>query len=280
VTKTAWETKVLTEAYDYISPGGASEIRELPSFDQGEITHARALPARPSIAATTTGLYELFFILGGEGELWRRSGDLEDVTPLRPGRCVSVPPGISFQYRATNGPLDFIVSTAPRWRRENWAESALRHWDEGGSVRTATTLRPGPWATVDLPEVYDHLAPDGSEIRPLTTFDAGGLAHARLHPGHVSAPVRHRTVQELWYVLSGRGHLWRADGTADETVELAPSTAITIPTGTSFQFRCDEGEPLDLLLATFPRWPGATEAERVDGAWELGDRSAKVTIGR
>ena len=50
-----WITKKLPAEYDYVSPAGVSEIRLLPSFDEGEIVHAKALPDKPSIAASLAG---------------------------------------------------------------------------------------------------------------------------------------------------------------------------------------------------------------------------------
>lgn len=58
--------------------------------------------------------------------------------------------------------------------------------------------------TKDLGESVDYLAPDGSEIRLLPSLPHGGLAHCTLRPGGVSKAVRHRSVEEIWYVLEGR----------------------------------------------------------------------------
>ena len=44
--------------------------------------------------------------------------------------------------------------------------------------------------------------------------------------------------------------------------------AITIPTGTHFQFRCDGEEALEAVAVTMPAWPGAEEAYAVAGKWE------------
>ncbi len=264
-----WMTKKLGEECDYISPSGTSEIRLLPSFEQGEIVHATALPDKPSIAATLTGVGEFFHILEGKGELWRATGSFEDVVPLRPGRCVSVPPGIESQYRADGGPMRFLVTTVPRWQRENWSEAKRRYWDEHGDATSTPSHRPGPWMTVDLPKNYHYLAPDGSEIRLLPTFDAGGLAHCTLPATAISGPVRHRTVREIWYVLGGRGEVWRSNGVDEEVAEVDMGTCLTIPTGVSFQFRALEDGPLKIMIGTFPAWPGAEEAEPVPGRWAL-----------
>jgi mannose-6-phosphate isomerase-like protein (cupin superfamily) len=262
-----WATLTIGEAYDHVSPAGVAEIRLLPSFEQGELAHARARAGRPSRAARLSGIGEMFYVLTGKGELWRKTGGLEDVTPLVPGRSVSLLPEIEYQYRAVDGPLDFLVFTAPRWQRENWHEAEHSNWDDEGRVVSTAARRPGPWLTVDLPSEYDYLAPDGSEIRLLGSYDAGGLAHCRLPPGNTSSPVRHRTVVEVWYVSGGRGEVWRAAGDAEEAVDVAAGTALSIPAGTSFQFRATGDEPLEIVIGTFPRWPGADEAQSVEGRW-------------
>jgi mannose-6-phosphate isomerase-like protein (cupin superfamily) len=274
---TGWFTQALADKYDYMSLGEASEIRLFPSFEQGEIVHARALADRPSLAATLTGVGELFYVLEGEGELWRRTGQVEDVTKLFAGRCVSIPPGLDYQYRALGESMEFLVTTMPRWTEDNWSKAKTRYWDESGEVISTGPLRPGPWITADLPQRYDYLAPDGSEIRLLPTYDAGGLAHARLPAGRVSAPVRHRTVVEIWYVLGGRGEVWRSSGADDEVVEGKSGIALTIPVGTSFQFRTIGKDALDILIGTFPRWPGPQEAEAVEGPWATTDADPSAT---
>jgi mannose-6-phosphate isomerase-like protein (cupin superfamily) len=207
-------------------------------------------------------------VLSGIGQLWRKTGDVEDVTELLPHRCVSIPPGIHYQYRAGNTDLVLLVATAPRWKRENWAAAGSGCWDSDGRAISKYEPRPGPWVTVDLAERYDYLAPDGSEIRLLPTYDNGGLAHCRLAAGRTSRAVRHRTVQEVRYVLAGKGQVWRARDADEEVVDVETDTGLTIPTGVSFQFRAGSSSPLEILIGTFPRWPGQDEAEPVGGYWD------------
>ncbi len=114
----------------------------------------------------------------------------------------------------------------------------------------------------------DAIAPDGSEVRVLCALDRGGLALFALLPEAVAKPVAHRTVEELWYVVSGYGRMWRKLGGQEETVDLAPDLSLTIPAGTHFQFRCDGFEPLTIIGATMPPWPGSDEAYPVPGIWE------------
>ncbi len=121
-----------------------------------------------------------------------------------------------------------------------------------------------------LPRMYDCLAPDGSEIRLLVAAERGGMAHCTLPPGGVSLAVRHRTVEEVWYCLSGLGELWRKQGDEEQVLKLSPGVSADIPLGAHFQFRTLGEEPLELVLTTMPPWPGEEEAVRVDDHWETG----------
>jgi len=62
--------------------------------------------------------------------------------------------------------------------------------------------------------------------------------------------------------------MWRKLGDQEEIAELGPGVSLTIPTDTHFQFRCDGHEPLNVIGATMPPWPGENEAFFVDGAWQ------------
>jgi mannose-6-phosphate isomerase-like protein (cupin superfamily) len=105
--------------------------------------------------------------------------------------------------------------------------------------------------------------PDGSRVRPLCRIAGlGSFAHFRLEPGEISRAVSHATVHEIWYVTGGRGAMWRhQEGRDPVTVELAPGVCLTIPLGTAFQFRADEGEPLTAVAVTMPPWPLDSEGE-------------------
>lgn len=121
--------------------------------------------------------------------------------------------------------------------------------------------------TRQLPEKYDYPAPDGSEIRLLPEVDGGGLAHCTLPPGGVSQAHKHKTVEEIWYFLSGEGEVWRKQGEQEDVVDVSSGVSLTIPTGTHFQFRNTGREPLRFVIATIPPWPGEDEAVRVSDYW-------------
>jgi aspartate racemase len=122
--------------------------------------------------------------------------------------------------------------------------------------------------TKRLPTNPDVVAPDGSDVRVLLGVRGGGLAHFELAAGQTSVAVRHRSVEEVWYFLRGQGEMWRKSGDGEEVVPISPAVCLTIPLGTSFQFRAGGDEPLAAIGATIPPWPGAGEALIVSGPWE------------
>ena len=124
-----------------------------------------------------------------------------------------------------------------------------------------------PFMTLSLPAEAIGLAPDGSAVRPLVALAGGSLAHFTLSPGQVAQAVAHRTVEELWYCLSGQGELWRRQEGQEAVVVLAPGVSATIPLGTHFQFRSTGSAPLIVLIATMPPWSGPEEAYAVSGPW-------------
>ena len=125
-----------------------------------------------------------------------------------------------------------------------------------------------PWQTRRLPDAYDVLAPDGSEIRLLAEVSGGSTVHCTLPPGSVTQAVRHRTVEETWFFLSGEGKVWRKSGGHEETTPVRAGVALSIPLGTDFQFRTLSDEPLTFVISTIPPWPGPDEAVAVEGIWQ------------
>lgn len=123
------------------------------------------------------------------------------------------------------------------------------------------------FATGTLPAEPDVVAPDGSDVRILLGLAGGGMAHFELAPGKTSKAVRHRTVEEIWYILGGAGQMWRRQHSREEIVELSQGTCLTIPLGTAFQFRSSGNEPLSAVAITMPPWPGEDEAVFVEGHW-------------
>ena len=126
-----------------------------------------------------------------------------------------------------------------------------------------------PLQTTTLPAAPDAFAPDGSEVRLLAALAGGSFAHFTLAPGAVSAPVSHRSVEEIWYFVEGVGEVWRKLGEQESVTPVGPGVALTIPLGAHFQFRAGASGPLCFVAVTMPPWPGAEEAFAVEGRWPL-----------
>lgn len=80
--------------------------------------------------------------------------------------------------------------------------------------------------------------------------------------------MTHRTVEEIWYFIGGKGEMWRKQGEEEEIVSVEPGVCVTVPLGTNFQIRSYGYIPLELLIITMPPWPGGEEAYVVNGKWE------------
>lgn len=122
--------------------------------------------------------------------------------------------------------------------------------------------------TKRLPVARDDVAPDGSDVRILLGLTGGGMAHFELGPGQTSTAVTHRTVEEIWFFLAGRGEMWRKQDGREEIVPVEPGVSLTIPLGTHFQFRSFGYQPLAAVGVTMPPWPDGDEAIVGEGKWE------------
>jgi mannose-6-phosphate isomerase-like protein (cupin superfamily) len=98
------------------SPLG-SHIRFLLDGPHGNMIHATVPPGMVGRACRFRTIEEYWYILSGEGEIWRRSPDgQESVTTLIPGVCIDIPMGTAFQYRCSGtAPLLCIVTAMPPW---------------------------------------------------------------------------------------------------------------------------------------------------------------------
>ena len=122
--------------------------------------------------------------------------------------------------------------------------------------------------TKTLSAAPDAFAPDGSQVRLLAALAGGSFAHFTLPAGEVSAPVSHRSVEEIWYFVAGEGEVWRRFAGDESVTPVKPGVALTIPLGAHFQFRAGPDAALSFVAVTMPPWPGPDEAFPVPGRWE------------
>ena len=83
------------------SPLGA-HVRLLMDGPHGDMIHSTVPPGMVGRACHFRIIDEYWYVLSGEGEIWRRAPDgHEGTTRLIPGVCVDIPLGTAFQYRCT-----------------------------------------------------------------------------------------------------------------------------------------------------------------------------------
>lgn len=124
-------TRSLPEAADTTAPDG-SEIRILPQLSRGSMVHARLPAGATSKAVVHRSVEELWFVVAGVGEMWRRYGPHEEIVALEPGTALSIPAGTAFQFRNLGrGPLDIVLVTMPPWPGADEALPAAGPWTAG-----------------------------------------------------------------------------------------------------------------------------------------------------
>ena len=74
---------------------------------------------------------EIWYILHGAGQMWRRQNGREEVIDLSAGLCLTIPLGTEFQFRATGSePLSAVAVTMPPWPGEDEALFVDGHWPD------------------------------------------------------------------------------------------------------------------------------------------------------
>jgi mannose-6-phosphate isomerase-like protein (cupin superfamily) len=120
--------RLLPEANDVIAPDG-SEVRLLASGERGSMAHFTLPAGQVAVAVAHHTVEEVWFILEGEGEMWRKTGDDETVTPLRAGVSLTIPVATQFQFRNTGAaPLKAVAVTMPPWPGMDEAYTVKGKW--------------------------------------------------------------------------------------------------------------------------------------------------------
>jgi len=112
---TDFDTMQLPEARDVVAPDG-SDVRILLQLGGGGMAHFELAAGWVSRAVAHRSVDEIWYILRGQGQMWRRQADREETVTLQPGTCVSIPVGTHFQFRSTGAePLAAVGITMPPW---------------------------------------------------------------------------------------------------------------------------------------------------------------------
>ena len=123
-----FQTKMPHEHVDAIAPDG-SEIRVLLALSAGSTAHGTLPPGAVSAAVQHRTVEEIWYVLAGEAEIWRRCGDLESIEQIGPGVSLTIPLGTAFQFRTTSDvPFQFLMMTMPPWPGEDEAIPVPGAW--------------------------------------------------------------------------------------------------------------------------------------------------------
>jgi mannose-6-phosphate isomerase-like protein (cupin superfamily) len=113
---------------DAVAPDG-SDVRVLLQLDRGSMAHFELAAGQVSRAVAHRSVEEIWYVVAGHGQMWRRQDLREDTVELRPGTCVSIPAGTHFQFRADgSGPLAVVGVTMPPWPGEAEAYEVPGAW--------------------------------------------------------------------------------------------------------------------------------------------------------
>ena len=105
----------IPDGRDVVAPDG-SDVRVLLQLRSGGMAHFELGAGRVSRAVAHRSVDEIWYILRGQGQMWRRRGPRQETVSLQPGTCVSIPVGTHFQFRAAaGGSLAAVGVTMPPW---------------------------------------------------------------------------------------------------------------------------------------------------------------------
>lgn len=117
-----------TTAYDRLAPSGL-EVRTLVSAEHGGMVHFRLPAGQTSRAVAQRQVAEIWYILNGEGRMWRKLGPEEVLRDLRPGVSLTIPAHAQFQV-CNDGPtpLEAVGVTMPKWTGDTEAGIVDGRW--------------------------------------------------------------------------------------------------------------------------------------------------------
>jgi mannose-6-phosphate isomerase-like protein (cupin superfamily) len=123
-----FETKQISAEPDAVAPDG-SEVRVLCQLSRGGLAAFSLAPEAVSKAVAHRTIEEVWYFTSGQGRMWRRLGEHEEIVAVGPGISISIPTGTHFQFRCDGlEPLTAIGATMPPWPGEGEAFRVEGKW--------------------------------------------------------------------------------------------------------------------------------------------------------
>lgn len=125
----AFETVHLRDAHKVPAPDG-STVHLLPGLEEAGTAVFELPPGAVARAVRHPRVQEIWFVVAGQGEIWRRSEYGQEGTDvLEPGLVVTLPRRTAFQFRCTGDePLMVLGVTMPPWGGDADAEFVADYW--------------------------------------------------------------------------------------------------------------------------------------------------------
>jgi len=123
-----FDSKQLSTTYDLLAPDG-SEVRMLLALDNGSMAHFTLPPGQVSTACIHETVSEFWYILSGQGEMWRKKDGKEEVIVMQEGLSLTIPSHTNFQFRTIGDePFKAVGVTMPPWPGENESTEVQGPW--------------------------------------------------------------------------------------------------------------------------------------------------------
>lgn len=124
----AFATLTLPADPTLAAPDGA-QVRVLLGRPGGGMAHFELAAGQVTRAVTHRTVEEIWFVLAGQGEMWRQHGGHAETVALEPGVCLTIPLGTHFQFRASaSQSVAAVAVTMPPWPGEDEAVFVPGPW--------------------------------------------------------------------------------------------------------------------------------------------------------
>jgi mannose-6-phosphate isomerase-like protein (cupin superfamily) len=124
-----FETRNIAATPDAIAPDG-SEVRLLGSLPGGSMAAFRLEPKAVSRAVAHRTVEEIWYFTGGQGRMWRKLGEKEEITDVTAGVSITIPVGMQFQFRCDRAEaLEAVAVTMPPWPGSDEAYAVPGKWE-------------------------------------------------------------------------------------------------------------------------------------------------------
>jgi hypothetical protein len=179
---------------------------------RGNMIHSTVPPGIVVRACRFRTIDEYWFVLSGEGEIWRRATDgRESIARLIPGVCIDIPLGTAFQYRCTGGCAPRLHPSRPC----RPGRATTRRFSSTGPGYPAWTWSSGPAVRLSLLSPPDFRPHGSRNIRERWVGPGCFLVKGRCSSAHrgsgfgpVAVTSRCGTQSSTWLKPSKRAP-WR-----------------------------------------------------------------------